>query len=55
MLIEILKTSKLSQNKIYMPKSIQEKFQFREGETLVWGVNKKGDLILTKAESLDGF
>ena len=53
--MEIISTSKVYGGRIFIPKEIRDKWRIKDGETLVWGTNKQGQLILTKSESIDDF
>ena len=50
-LIEILGTTTSYQNKVTIIKKVRDKYDIKEGDLLIWGINKNGDLILSKSES----
>ena len=51
MIVEIIKVVKISQNKVYIPKTIRERYALKDGEDIVWGINKNGEIVLTKTTS----
>lgn len=45
---EILETSYIFKNRLFIPKSVRTIFDLHDGEKLVWLRNKNGDLVLKK-------
>ncbi len=55
MITEVLKTTKISQSKIFISKNILQKFQMKDGDSVMWCLNREGELILKKTETSDFF
>lgn len=51
-MIEIIETVKVSQSKVYLSEEIKERFNIKDGTKMIWGVTRKGDLVLKKADSI---
>lgn len=49
-LVEIIGTTKVYDNKVSLIRKVRDRFNMKDGDKLVWGINKDGQLILTKAE-----
>ncbi len=55
MITEVLKTTKITQNKIFISKKILDRFGFKDGDAVMWCLNREGELILKKTETEDFF
>ena len=55
MITEVLKTTIISQSKIFISKKVLEKFQLKDGDSVMWCLNREGDLILKKTETSEFF
>lgn len=48
MIIETIKVTTISQNKVYIPQNIMKRFGFKNGDKIVWGINRDGEIIIEK-------
>lgn len=55
MITEIIKTTKISQQKVFLSKEVLQKFGFKEDDKVMWCTNKEGECILKKTETVDFF
>lgn len=53
--IETIGLSKIFNGNIHIPIDVTKRFGFKDGQKLVWGINRHGDLIIKKAESPNDF
>lgn len=51
MIIEILKTTKITQSKIFISKKILQRFNMKDGDSVMWCLNKAGDLVLKRTNT----
>lgn len=49
-IVEILKTTRITQSKVYLSEEIKKKFNIKEDDKVLWCVNKEGELILKKSD-----
>lgn len=55
MITEVLKTTIIGQSKVFISKKILEKFNMKDGDSVMWCLNREGELILKKTETADFF
>lgn len=55
MITEIIKTTKISQQKVFLSKDVLQRFNLKEDEKVMWCTDKEGNLILKKTETNDFF
>ncbi|KKN90772.1 hypothetical protein LCGC14_0223550 [marine sediment metagenome] len=55
MITEVLKTTKITQSKVFIGKKILSRIGFKDGDLVMWCLNKEGELILKKTETSDIF
>ncbi|MFW9881929.1 MAG: hypothetical protein ACFFG0_53375 [Candidatus Thorarchaeota archaeon] len=55
MITEIIKTTKVSQQKVFLSKDVLQRFDLKEDDKVMWCTNKEGELILMKTETTDFF
>jgi len=46
--MKILKTTKLYDNRIYLPIEIREKLNISNGEIIIFGINENQDIVIFK-------
>jgi len=51
-MIEIFGTTTIYKNKITVLSEIRKRFGFHDGTKLLWGINRNGDLVIKKADSI---
>lgn len=54
MIVEVIQTTRLYDNRIFVPKEIRDRFELDNGMKLLWGINKDGEIVIARAENLDG-
>lgn len=55
MITEVLKTTKISQSKIFISKKILNRFDMKDGDSVMWCLNKDGELLLKRTETTEIF
>ncbi|MCP4762568.1 MAG: hypothetical protein GY870_12380 [archaeon] len=55
MITEVLKTTVIAQSKIFISKKILEKFGLKNGDSVMWCLNRDGELLLKKTETNEIF
>ena len=53
--MEVLKTTKISQSKIFISKKILQRVGLKENDSVMWCLTKEGELVLKKTESIESF
>ncbi len=46
--MKIIKTTRIRNGKIYLPKEVRQEFELKEGDKVIFLVNEKHELILSK-------
>lgn len=49
-LVEIIGYSKIFNGNVHIPIDVVKRFGFEDGQKVVWGITRKGDLVFKKAE-----
>lgn len=52
---EILGTTTVYDSKIRLTKEVKKMFKIKQGDKMVWAINRDGNLILSKAAKTDVF
>ena len=55
MITEILGKTTVYDNKIYINKKVRRYFDIKNGDAMLWAINKNGDLILTNSSIDDNY
>lgn len=51
-LTEIIGYSKIFNGNVHIPIDVVKRFGFEDGQKIVWGITRKGDLVFKKADSI---
>ncbi len=46
MITEVLKTTKITQSKVFINKNVLKRVGFKDGDSVMWCLNREGELIL---------
>lgn len=55
MITEVLKTTTISQSKIFISKKVLDRINMKDGDSVMWCLNREGELILKKTETNELF
>jgi len=51
--IEVIATSKIYNNRIYIPLEVRKLFPFEHKDTIIWKTNNNGELVVSKSRAKD--